>query len=194
METGSLDESLDVETRRFLLDMMPSCSVCAEIGVWKGEFSAQILESVRPSALYLIDPWEFQQAESYKNAWYGGTVARDQQDVDRIYQSVVERFARPIAEENVKICRCPSQVAVESFDDYYFDWVYIDGNPFYECVTQDLERFSQKVKRGGYITGDDYGTQGWWKGGVTKAVDEFTKSGGCEVVALKNSQFIIKLI
>ena len=29
----------------------------AEIGVWRGDFAAVLLEKLEPSALYLIDPW-----------------------------------------------------------------------------------------------------------------------------------------
>ena len=42
----------------------------------------------------------------------------------------------------------------------YFDWIYIDGNHTYEYVKQDLEGYRPKVKPGGYMAGDDYGTKG----------------------------------
>ena len=43
--------------RKFLLEMMPKNSVCAEIGVNQGQFSKEILEVVQPKKLHLIDPW-----------------------------------------------------------------------------------------------------------------------------------------
>ena len=44
--------------RAYLLCRMPERSVCAEIGVHEGEFSAQILDTVDPEKLHLIDPWK----------------------------------------------------------------------------------------------------------------------------------------
>lgn len=46
----------------------------------------------------------------------------------------------------------------------------------YEYVKADLENSFEKVRSGGYITGDDCNLEGWWDGGVTKAVDEFVDS------------------
>ena len=45
--------------RTSLLEMIPKDSVCVEIGVWKGKFSKQILDKVKPEKLHLIDPWKF---------------------------------------------------------------------------------------------------------------------------------------
>ena len=42
--------------REFLLHSLPRNSVGAEIGVWRGEFSADIVRRVRPRRLHLIDP------------------------------------------------------------------------------------------------------------------------------------------
>ena len=42
--------------RAALLRRLPARSTGAEIGVWKGDFSALILDTVRPARLYLVDP------------------------------------------------------------------------------------------------------------------------------------------
>src|SRR5689334_12291037 len=60
------------DPRVFLLKMLPARSVGAEIGVHKGDFSAQILRTVRPHTLHLIDPWQYEPSEAYEQAWYGG--------------------------------------------------------------------------------------------------------------------------
>ena len=44
-------------TRKFLLEMMPKNSICVEVGVWEGNFSEQILKTVKPKKLILIDSW-----------------------------------------------------------------------------------------------------------------------------------------
>lgn len=171
---------------------MPKNSVCAEIGAYKGDFSAQILEVARPTALHLIDPWKFEVEETYSKSWYGGATGGNQQKMDSIHESVRNRFRREAESGMISIHRSPSADAVKDFEDEYFDWIYIDGNHLYEFVKQDLELFYPKVKASGYITGDDYQRGGWWQGGVKKAVDEFVSNGLGEVILIANGQFILK--
>jgi len=167
-------------------------SVCAEIGVWRGDFSAQILRTVRPAKLHLVDPWVFMTGEAYGEARYGGKVAADQNAMDRLYEEVVQRFAGPIADGVVEVHRCGSEAAADLFQDGYFDWVYVDGNHLYEFVSADLELYGPKVRDGGLLAGDDYGVQGWWEDGVTRAVDEFVAGRGYEVVSLAANQFVLR--
>ncbi|MGH2994959.1 MAG: class I SAM-dependent methyltransferase [Gaiellaceae bacterium] len=177
----------------FLLRMLPQGSVGAEIGVWKGDFSARILRVVRPARLHLVDPWAFMGGEPYREARYGGKVALDQTAMDELYEDVLRRFTRPIASGVVEVHRCLSAEAASRFPDGYFDWVYVDGNHLYQFVRRDLELFAPKVRSGGLIAGDDYGVAGWWEDGVTRAVDEFVASGGCELVSRETHQFVLRL-
>lgn len=177
-----------------ILEMMPKGSVCAEVGVWKGDLSAAILRVVRPAKLHLIDPWAFMTDEPYKKAWYGGAVAKSQQDMTHMYQEVLERFANEIREGTVEVHRSPSEQSTETFANDYFDWVYIDGNHLYEFVKRDLHGFYPKVKKGGYLAGDDYTAGGWFGGGVKKAVDEFLATGSVDLTFLKGTQFILSKI
>jgi hypothetical protein len=180
------------DARRFLLRMLPRSSVGAEIGVWRGDFSARILRTVRPAKLHLIDPWAFMSGEAYRDAWYGGKLAADQDDMDRIHDNVMLRFAREISAGVVEVHRSTSAEAASRFPAAYFDWVYVDGNHLYEAVRADLELFDPKLKPDGLLAGDDYGLPGWWDDGVTRAVDEFVAGGGYEVVALASNQFVLR--
>lgn len=178
--------------RRFVLELPPRGSVCAEIGVWAGDFSAEILKVARPAKLHLVDPWAFMEGEAYAESRYGGKVAADQEAMDELYAGVVRRFAEPIASGIVEVHRCPSVEAAGRFPDASFDWIYVDGNHLYEYVRADLARYDPKVKPGGLIAGDDYGVRGWWDDGVTRAVDEFVEPRGYEVVSLEGSQFVLR--
>jgi hypothetical protein len=180
------------DERRFLLRMLPRASVGAEIGVWRGDFSARILRTVRPAKLHLIDPWAFMSAEAYRDAWYGGKLAADQEAMDKIHDGVVLRFAREIAAGVVEVHRSTSTEASSRFPAAYFDWVYVDGNHLYEAVRADLELFDAKLKPDGLLAGDDYGLPGWWEDGVTRAVDDFVAAGGYEVVAPAANQFVLR--
>jgi hypothetical protein len=186
-------QRLNVRRER-LLEQMPVGGVCAEIGVWEGDFSARILEINKPRLLHLVDPWEFETDEVYKDAWYGGRKATNQEQMDAVYGRVAKRFVRQVQAGVVVIHRSPSSEAVSAFADGYFDWVYIDGNHLYEFVKLDLELWCPKVKRGGYITGDDYTEREdlWFKGGVKKAVDEFSSRNNCEPLII-GRQFILKV-
>ncbi len=92
--------------------------------------------------------------------------------MDERYQKVWERFDKEIRTGQVRVHRAFSGSIYDIFEDYYFDWIYIDGNHLYEFVKQDLQLYYPKVKPGGCITGDDYGAQGWWENGVQRAVDK----------------------
>mgnify|MGYP002626757629 CR=1 FL=1 len=120
------------DSRLELLNRLPRGGVCAEIGVWKGDFSERILAVTAPRALHLVDPWQF---------------------MDTMFEQVRERFR---GRTNVEFHRGYSDSVLTQFNDGYFDWVYIDGNHYYEYVRRDLDLAFQKVRPGGYITGDDY--------------------------------------
>lgn len=157
--------------RKFLLDMMPQRSVCAEIGVDQGNFSEQILNSVKPKKLHLIDPWMEDHHQQH-------------------YFQVCERFSNEIASGRVEVHRGKSQDVYERFPDEYFDWIYVDGNHNYNSVRRDLDLYYPKVKRYGLITGDDYRLVGKRKG-LREAVAEITEKYGMRLILIKNNQYIL---
>ena len=187
---SKLKEIVAGTPRRRLLKMMPKGSVCAEIGVWKGEFSREIVEVVNPKKIHLIDPWKYQT--EFGERLYGGAFARKQEDMDAIYSDVVDIFR---GRDNVSIHRKFSEAAADDFKDGYFDWVYIDGNHYYEFVKKDLELFYPKVKDGGFVAGDDYLWTSPELGSdlpVKRAVDEFVALRPGLTVKIMSTQFIIK--
>jgi Methyltransferase domain len=177
-------------TRRKLISRLPKHGVGAEVGAWKGNFSAQILKQSKSRLLYLIDPWAHRDDPGYERAWYGGRVT-GQADLDAIYQSVLERFEKQMRREQVVILRKSSVEAAEILADRPLDWVYIDGDHTYEGVKADLEAFRRVVSPGGVLAGDDYGIEGWWSNGVTKAVDELAASVGQPEIF--GNQFLFQL-
>jgi hypothetical protein len=178
--------------RHFLLKMLLKNSICVEIGVHKGDFSAQILQTLNPKELHLVDPWKHEESDMYKEAWQGGKTLGGQHEMDGRYETVCLRFASEIRSGHVIIHRNYSSIVLNTFPDGYFDWVYIDGNHYYEYVKKDLEISFNKTKPGGYVTGDDYVDGGWWQGGIKRAVDEFVREKPVKVVQIKNYQFILQ--
>lgn len=179
-------------SRNCVLERLPKRSIGAEIGVYKGEFSRLILRSVEPSCLHLIDPWRFESDPTYARSWYGGPTGQSQKNMDAIYRSICNQLASSIASGQVVIHRGNSADVLPSFEDRYFDWIYIDGNHQYEFVKADLELSFAKVKVGGLVTGDDYANPGWWNDGVTRAVDEALAGGSYNKVLIEDHQFILR--
>jgi hypothetical protein len=175
-------------TRKFLLKMLPKNSIGAEIGVHRGDFADRILRIVDPKELHLIDPWRhpWRQSDTYKEcAQYGGKVLDGQTEMD-------SRFEADIHSGRVTVHRGYSSDVLAEFPDGYFDWVYIDGNHLYDFVKQDLELSFKKTKPGGYIAGDDYREDRWWRENVKKAVDEFTRGKRVRVITIRNYQFVLR--
>jgi methyltransferase family protein len=137
--------------RRRVLFFVPPRAVCAEIGVWKGDFSEQVLKLRHPREFHLIDPWMFES--KYPGRWYGGDAAKNQDDMDNIKNSVCRRFAGNSA---VAIHRSKSVEAAAQFPNEYFDWIYIDGDHSWEAVLNDLEAWHTKLKVRGTLALDDY--------------------------------------
>jgi hypothetical protein len=179
--------------RMRLLERLPKGGVCAEIGVWKGDFSERIIDVVGPSRLDLIDPWQAVADEGYERARYGGQLAGGQAEMDALHAAALERFSLERRQGVVRVHRLTSLEAAKRFRDGEFDFVYIDGNHRYEFVKADLEAYAPKVRPGGFLAGDDYGVAGWWEDGVTRAVDEFVASGAATVVSLEGAQFLLRL-
>ena len=179
------------DSRDCILSRIPEDSVCAEVGVYKGDFSELILAR-HPKKLHLIDPWKFEPDPEYTASWYGGSVGENQAKMDAIYESVMRRFRSPIKSGKVQVHRSGSAASASEFPDNYFDWIYIDGNHRYEFVKLDLETYTPKVKRNGLIAGDDYGVPGWWQDGVTRAVEEAMASGRFQKLLLENNQFLLR--
>jgi len=173
------------QIRQQLLQKLPKGGVCAEIGVYEGEFSNMIMNINHPKKLYLIDPWLCNQ--NINKGWWGKNT--NQNKMDNKYSNVYNMFS----ENNcVEIIRKKS-TDVFHLRNHFLDWAYIDGDHRYQSVFNDLNYYLIKVKMDGIIWGDDYGVNGWWNDGVTKAVDRFIKENELPLI-IKGTQFIIKLV
>jgi hypothetical protein len=179
-------------SRLRLLNELPRSSIGAEIGVWKGGFAEKMLATAQPRQLHLIDPWRFFDDTDHASAWYGGTSAKNQQNMDRIFADVLDRFEDEIRRGIVVVHRETSSDAAHTFPDDYFDWIYIDGDHNYDPVKEDLEIYGRKVKPGGLICGDDYSLGGWWGDSIVRAVDEHVAAGKSDLVWIGGAQYVLR--
>jgi len=173
--------------KTFLVEMLPIHSTGAEIGVWTGKFTKQVLDIVQPKQYHLIDPWKFMP--QYPNRWYGGSRAysktvpvRSQPDMDRIYNEVEREFGTIPC---IHIHRIKASQAATKFAKASFDWVYIDGDHSYKEVRKDIQLYYPLIKSGGFLCGDD-----WSLPSVKRAVNELLRAD--HRIHSRNHQWWIK--
>jgi len=150
-----------VESRDVMLEYMPKHATCAEVGIWRCDFSRKIMATTQPSRLHLVD-------------------------IDPAATEHADRaFAADIAAGNVSVHLGDSAVWLMSMPDAYFDWIYIDGDHSYEAVKRDLAAALPKLKAGGMLAMNDYiyfEPSGFSKYGVMEAVNEFCIEHDFELV------------
>lgn len=183
-----MESSKRDRVRGRLLELMPKGGVCAEIGVWEGNFSERILAETEPAELHLIDPWLYQP--EFGNTGFGRK--KNEHLMEEKYLSVVEKFR---SHARVKIHRAMSEAALEALPDGTLDWVYIDGNHNEPFINQDLEICLRKVKPDGIIAGDDFNWQSDNLGAPVKRAVEavVTLLGPRAELQVMANQYIIRL-
>ncbi len=158
-----------VVDRKELLRKLPKNGTVAELGVNEGSFSQFIISITNPKKLYLIDLWDSKRYNDDKK------------------NNVKKRFENEIIKKKVEIIVGESVKVISSFEDNYFDWIYIDTSHTYEQTKKELLMGKEKVKEGGLIGGHDYSQGNIKKGfryGVIAAVNEFCLENDWEFVFL----------
>lgn len=155
--------------------LLPANPVCAEIGVYRGDFSKMILEELEPKGLLLVDVW------SESDDKYDCELKVRYSNNDD-YKFVLSRFRNTKAVYSIGIGRMSSEHAVNHFKEYLLDFIYIDADHRYESVKQDLEMWYKLLSENGCIGGHDYGNEVFT--GVKKAVDEFCEESNLKIMLL----------
>jgi predicted O-methyltransferase YrrM len=147
----------------------------AEIGVWRGAYSAMLCQANADLHLLCVDPWVSYPAwQDTKNTLTG---AEAEAFMAESYRDACHRLA-PL---NCTIIRKFSAKAAEDVPDGSLDFVYIDANHVAEAVTEDLTVWTPKVKSGGIVSGHDYRVfehKPFVQ--VVPAVNDFTRARGID--------------
>ena len=138
---------------------LPKGGTCVEVGVGRGDFSAYILETVKPQKLYLID----------KNF---------------AKHAIQQRFS---GNSIVTCLDGQSAEMLAKLPDAYFDWIYIDAGHSYKDVRADATVATRKVKPNGLLIFNDFIVWSHNEGipyGVVHTVNEMCVNEGWGMVAL----------
>jgi hypothetical protein len=152
-----------INTREELLHLLPKNLVFAELGVFKGDFSKVIVNTIQPKILYLVDIFSGNMGSGDKNGQNFEFI-----DMDQSYRSLVQYFN---SVDNVSILKNTTYEFLHNIEPNMLDAVYIDADHSYDNVKQDLELSFSKIKNNGFIMGHDYCPKQF--PGVCRAVNEF---------------------
>jgi hypothetical protein len=145
--------------RNMMLDRMQTGATVAEIGVAFGDFSKEIMTRCTPKHLHLIDAWS---SERYQDG----------------IKRIKSEMSAEVSSGSILIHQGISTEVLPSFDDSFFDWVYIDTNHTYDTTLHELEICDRKVTQQGRIAGHDFCTGNVIDAvpyGVVEAVTKFCK-------------------
>lgn len=118
----------------------------AEVGCAFGGFSSLILSQWKGRRLHMIDPWEKQPKDVYREN-------TDGTDYDGWFKDC---SALAVRDPRAVILRKYSVDASRQFENGQLDWCYLDGNHSYVCALEDMDAWWPKVKVGGIMGLHDY--------------------------------------
>lgn len=153
----------------------------AEIGVFRGDTSRQLLRRFPKLELVMADTWSTHEAESLYRKSQDASALRTAQEQEQHYQAALTNTS--FAEGRRRVLRMPSIAAAETISTGSLDFAFIDAAHHYEAVRDDIRAWWPKIRSGGLLCGHDFGhardRKGLW--GVGRAVNEFGSELGLRV-------------
>lgn len=150
----------------------------AEVGIWKGHTTRMVLRACKDIESYwAVDPWAGMPK---------GRMAKvTEEDWDFLHKRLCEDMYYFPA---LRVLRMPSVRAASIFPERYFDLVFIDASHDYADVERDILSWSPLIRKGGLLTGHDYGFRR--TPDIKKAVDKLLG----EVSVIKKATVWVKEI
>lgn len=125
--------------------------VGVEVGSLYGEYAREIMAKWNGKVLHLLDPWEVQSPEIYREPWVVGM------DWGQAYESCLGMTH--MYPGRISLIRGYSPWESARFADGFLDFVYIDARHDLSAVRADLQAWWPKVKSGGLFSGHDFRTE-----------------------------------
>jgi len=176
------------KTRIEMIASLPKGSSIAEVGVWRGYFSNEILSLPNLNHVWLVDSWR-------KRDDYNDPLADPSVDHEANYLETLENIQGHRHGGRYAIMRMDSLGAAEmAFENRVtFDGVFLDAAHDYDSVLADLRAWSRVMSPSASIMGhdfcDDHPTAVKYGWGVQKAVAQFCKETDWKLVAVSEEEF-----
>jgi predicted O-methyltransferase YrrM len=148
----------------------------AELGVAFGGHAEHILKNTDIEKLYGVDLYENYSETTDAFFWNG--IKYQQNNYDDLYNFTLNRMS-PFEERFSLIRKTTTEAASDVNEE--LDFVFIDALHTDEGVTEDLNYWFPKVRRGGMISGHDYNHSNF--PGVSNAVNRFASANGLDIKA-----------
>jgi len=146
-------KKISSDKRAYILEQLNKNSIFVEVGVWKGDFSREIWNISNPKLLVLVDSWTYDEKVRGCAPQVNGEEPLNQNFFDQAKQDTYNKFKN---DKNVRILDMNSSSASSKYEDYYFDYIYLDAEHTYKAVINDLNIWYPKLKKNGVLFGDDY--------------------------------------
>jgi hypothetical protein len=150
----------------------PSGSYFVEVGVYLGRSICSLAEVVERSGKKFnvigIDTCRGSGPEGPRQKDYHGPVVTQN---DGTFAGVLHMNILSCGYGDlISLIIADSVTASRFFPDQSLDWVHLDARHDYASVKADIQAWLPKVRRGGWLTGDDYDALKWPE--VVLAVDD----------------------
>lgn len=124
-----------------------------EIGVFQGEFSAQVLQACKTvKKYYMIDPWRNLRD-------WNKPLNVDDNTFQQVFNEAMQRT--DFAVEKRIVLKGKTTEVIDKIADHSLDFAYIDGDHTLRGIAVDLIRTYPKIMDGGWIGGDDFCESIW---------------------------------
>jgi methyltransferase family protein len=128
---------------------VPKNGRVAEIGVWRGAFSKDLVETLKPREFVAFDLFDGHEVQDWNGM--SGKELFDGLTHRQFYERQMAAF-----QDVTTIVEGSSLETLRAYSDHSFDLVYIDGNHAYEFVKSDAAFASQMVSETGILVFNDY--------------------------------------
>lgn len=128
-----------------------------EIGTYKGKFAETMCRLIPGLNLKCVDAW---------------TVYKDYKDygVNDLESDAYREASMRADGCGFELIKAWSLDAVRMFEDESLDFVFIDANHDFRHVTDDVDEWSKKVRKGGIVAGHDFFKNHHKRFGVREAI------------------------
>jgi hypothetical protein len=160
------------------VDRAPNDATFVEIGTFMGRSTCCMGELIKNSGknikFYTVDTF----AGSIGEEWHSDIINQLSKNNSDLYQQFLYYVKQCKVDDFITPIHSTSLDAANQFDDGSLDMIYVDGGHTYQEVFDDLTAWYPKLKSGGIIAGDDYGT---WPS-VNEAVNEYFKDQNLNIL------------